>query len=58
MGERIFDFDTAGELDEALKGFIGVAMGGYGSLGYFKAKADWNIDIRSSEHTLPSTRQS
>jgi hypothetical protein len=50
------DFDTAGELNEVLKGFTGVDMDGNGSLGYFSAKADWNIDIRSSEQTPPSTK--
>lgn len=59
VGERIFDFDccaTAGELAVILKGFTGVDIGGNGSLGYFNAKADWNIDIRSSEHTPPSVK--
>ena len=58
-GERILDFvccDTAGELAGVLKGFTGVGMGGNGSLGYFNAKADWNIDIMSSAHTPPSTK--
>ena len=57
-GERIFGFvcDMAVELAEVLKGFTGVGMGGNGSLGYFNAKADWNIDIISSAHTPPSTK--
>jgi hypothetical protein len=50
------DFDTAGGLDEVLKGFTGVDMDGNGSLGYFSAKADWNIGIRSNEQTHPSTK--
>ena len=57
MGERIFGFvwcETAGELAGVLKGFTGVGIGGNGSLGYFNAKADWNIDIMSSAHTPPS----
>ena len=56
VGERILGFvcDTAGELAGVLKGFTGVGMGGNGSLGYFTAKADWNIDIMSSAHTPPS----
>ena len=59
VGERILDFvcwDTDGELAGVLKGFTGVGMGGNGSLGYFNAKADWNIDIMSSAHTPPSTK--
>ena len=59
-GERILDFvccDTAGELAGVLNGFIGVGIGGNGSLGYFNAKADWNIDIMSSAHTPPSTKE-
>ena len=58
-GERILGFvccDTAGDLAGVLKGFTGVDMGGNGSLGYFNAKADWNIDIMSSAHTPPSTK--
>jgi len=58
-GERILDFvccDTAGELAGVLNGFTGVGMGGNGSLGYFNAKADWNIDIMSSAHTPPSAK--
>ena len=39
-----------------LKGFTGVGMGGNGSLGYFSAKADWKIDVRSSAHTPPSAK--
>lgn len=57
IGERILDFvccDTAGELAWVLKGFAGVGMGWNGSLGYFNAKADWNMDIMSSAHTPPS----
>lgn len=59
VGERILCLvccDTAGELAEVLKGFTGVDMGGNGSLGYFNAKADWNMDIMSSPHTPPSTK--
>lgn len=59
VGERILDFeccDNAGELAEVLNGFTGVGMGGNGSLGYFNAKADWNIDINNSAHTLPSMK--
>lgn len=58
-GERIlgFECDTAGELAELLKGFTGVGMGGNGSLGYFNAKADWNIDVKSSAHTPPSMKK-
>ena len=57
-GERILGFvcDAAGELAAVLKGFIGVGMGGNGSLGYVNAKADWNIDDMSSAHTPPSTK--
>ena len=58
-GERILDLvcrDEAGELTGVLKGFTGVGMGGNGSLGYFNANADWNIDIMSSAHTPPSVK--
>ena len=57
-GERILGFvccDTADEFPGVLKGFVGVDMGGNGSLGYVNAKADWNIDDMSSAHTPPST---
>jgi hypothetical protein len=60
VGERILDFvscDTAGELAGVLKGLTGVDMDGNGSLGYFNAKADWNMDIMSSAHAPPSARQ-
>lgn len=57
MGDRILYLDTAGEFGGVMKSFTGVAVGGNVSLGYFDAKVDWNIDIRSSEHTLPSTKR-
>ena len=51
------DFDAAGELDGILKGFTSVGMGRNGSLGYFNAKADLDIDTRSSKCKPPSTKQ-
>ena len=58
MGERILDSNTAGDFDRALKGFGGVCMCGNGSIGYFNAKRDWNIDTGSNEHAPPATKQS
>ena len=49
-------FETASGLNVVLKGFTGAGMGENGSLGYFNAKGDRIIDIRSSEHTPPSTK--
>ena len=40
-----------------LNGFTGVGMCGSRSLGYFNAKADWNIDIMGSVYTPPSTKE-
>ena len=47
----------AGKFGGTLKGFTGVGMGGYGSPGYFNAKADRNIDIMRSVHTPSSTNR-
>jgi hypothetical protein len=59
VGEGILDFDcaTAGEFGGTLKGFTGVGICGYGTLWYFNAKADWNIDIMRSAHTRPYTKR-
>ena len=32
-------------------------MGGYGFLGYFNARADWNVHIIKSAYTHPSAKQ-
>ena len=59
VGEGILDFDyvTVDEFGGTFKGFTGVGMGEYGYLGYFNARADWNIDIMRGAHTPPSTKQ-
>ena len=50
-----FDCVTAGEPGGTFIGFTGVGMGGYESLGYLNAKADF--DIMRSAHTPASTRR-
>ena len=42
---------------DGVDGFTGACTGCYGSLGYFNAKADWNIGIMRSAHTPPSAGQ-